>query len=302
MKINKKNYYIYFINQLFLKIKIMFFVNHKKHLNDKFKSRIGRDINFDNPTLYNDKLQWLKLYWRDELAIKCANKYYVRDFIKENIGDKYLNNLYGVYDKPNDINFEILPSKFALKATHASGLNIICEDKAKLDIKKSISEMKRWLIVDYSIHNLEWVYKSKPKIICEEYLGDNQTDELKDYRFFCFNGKPKFISVDFSITNKKKTRRNLYDLNWKLIDAEITYPKETSYELEKPKKLNEMIELSRKLSKPFPHVRVDFYYLKDEIYFGELTFFHQSGMGPIRPLEFEKQMGDWLILPSKKEN
>ncbi len=161
--------------------------------------------------------------------------------------------------------------------------------------------MRKWLCKNYYWQSREFVYKDiKPRILCEKFLIQNGEDELRDYRFFCFNGEPKFIAVDFSITDKKKTRRNLYDLKWNLMDAEISYPKETNIKVKKPEKLDEMIELSKRLSSGFPHARVDFYYIENEIIFGEITFFHQSGMGIISPENFEINMGNWLELPQKQ--
>ncbi|MCF3942618.1 ATP-grasp fold amidoligase family protein [Oceanobacillus alkalisoli] len=275
-----------------------FLVTDKILINIRFKHRLGRKVELENPVKYNDKLQWLKLHWRDPLATKCADKYEVRQFVTETIGSKYLNDLYAVYDSVDDIDLDKLPNSFVLKGTHGSGFNLICKDKSKMDWKLEFKKMKRWLKTNYYWSRREWVYKDiKPKIICEKFIEQDDLEELRDYRFFCFNGKPKFITVDLSINDKKRTRRNLYDLEWNLMDEEIFYPKELDIKINKPEKLDEMIKLSKKLSSKFPHARVDFYYVKGKILFGEITFFHQSGMGEIRPLEFEEKMGSWLELP-----
>lgn len=287
------------IKQLYYK----YFISDEKFIRRRFKKRLGREVDLKNPTKYNDKLQWLKLFWRDPLATKCADKYEVREYVKGKIGEKYLNELYGVYESVDEIDLNKLPKSFVLKGTHGSGFNIICRDKNYIDWDKAKRKMKYWLNTNYYLLNREWVYKDiKPRIICEKYIEQDDSEELRDYRFFCFNGIPKFITVDISITDKSKTRRNLYNLDWKLMDEEITYPKELNFEIPKPQKLDEMIELSKKLSSPFPHARVDFYYIKDKIIFGEITFFHQSGMGEIRPLEFEEVMGGWLKLPKTLNN
>lgn len=161
-------------------------------------------------------------------------------------------------------------------------------------------KMRRWLNRNYYLSKREIVYKGiKPRIICEKYLEQGEGKELQDYRFFCFNGIPKFVTVDFSITDKEKTRRNLYDLNWELMDEEISYPKELEIKVEKPEKFNEMLELSKILSRDFPHSRIDFYYIENKIIFGEITFFHQSGMGKIIPSSFEETMGKWIKIPNK---
>ncbi|MDA2736500.1 ATP-grasp fold amidoligase family protein [Bacillus cereus group sp. Bc015] len=276
-------------------------ITKEKIIKGSFKKSLGREVELDNPVKFNDKLQWLKLNWFDSDAIKCADKFGVREFVKEKIGEKYLNDIYGVYESVDEINIDILPNSFVLKGTHGSGFNIVCRDKSKMDWDKEFKKMRRWLKTNYYLRNLEWVYKGiKPRIICERFIEQEGGAELRDYRFFCFNGEPKFISIDFSINDKKKTRRNLYDLEWNLMDQEISYPRELSIKVNKPNKLDEMLELSKKLSASFPHARVDFYYIEEEIIFGEITFFHQSGMGEIRPLKFEEEMGKWLKLPNEK--
>jgi hypothetical protein len=274
-------------------------VSDKKMIKRNFRRRLGREVNVENPTKYNDKLQWLKLYWRNPLATICADKYEVREFIKQKIGGDYLNELYGVYDLVEDIDIDRLPNSFVLKGTHGSGFNIVCKNKSKINWDAKKKEMSRWLETNYFLGNREWVYKNiKPRIICEKFIEQEDSDELRDYRFFCFNGEPKFITVDLSINDKKKTRRNLYDLEWNLMDEEISYPRELDIKINKPNKLDEMIELSKRLSSEFPHARVDFYYIEGKIIFGEITFFHQSGMGKVRPIEFEEEMGSWLKLPT----
>lgn len=278
------------------------FISDEKLLKKTFKKRVGRELNLENPIKYNDKLQWLKLYWRDSLATQCADKYGVREHIAETIGSEYLNDLLGVYESVEEIDINKLPKSFVLKGTHGSGFNIICEDKEKINWSIEFKKMKRWLRTDYYLSKREWVYKDiKPRIICEKFIQQEYERELRDYRFFCFNGEPKFITVDLSINDKERTRRNLYDLEWNLMEEEITYPKDTSIEIKKPLKLNEMIKLSKEISKNFPHARVDFYQIEHKVVFGEITFFHQSGMGEFRPTTFEKEVGQWLKLPNKNE-
>ncbi|WP_332695155.1 ATP-grasp fold amidoligase family protein [Halalkalibacter lacteus] len=272
-------------------------ISDERLIRKRFKERVGREVDLEKPVYFNDKLQWLKINWRDPLATKCADKYEVRDIIKERIGDEYLNELYAVYDSVDEINIDKLPKSFVLKGTHGSGFNLICKDKTQINWNEELIKMKRWFKNNYYWQNREWVYKEiKPRIISEKFIEQEGGAELRDYRFFCFNGEPKFISVDFSITNKQKTRRNLYDLDWNFMEGEISYPKELSIKVDKPTKLDEMINLSRKISTGFPHTRVDFYFINEKIIFGEITFFHQSGMGKIKSIEFEKEMGNWLNL------
>lgn len=296
-KIAKKSELIINLYNKFKEIYYKYLISDKRLIKKRFKERLGREIELDNPVKYNDKLQWLKLNWYDPLATKCADKYLVREVVTERIGEGYLNELHDVFEFVEEIDINKLPNSFVLKGTHGSGLNIICKDKSKLNWDEEFKKMRRWFKYNYYWQNREWVYKDiKPRIICEKFIEQEAGAELRDYRFFCFNGEPKFISVDFSITDKSKTRRNLYDLSWNLVNGEISYPKELSIKVDKPFKLDEMIELSRKLSSGFPHARVDFYYINEKIIFGEITFFHQSGMGKINPIEFEEEIGNWLNL------
>ncbi|MCT4478534.1 glycosyl transferase [Peribacillus frigoritolerans] len=282
------------LKQLYYK----YFIGDVRLIKKRFKERLGREVNLENPVNYNDKLQWLKLNWQNPVAKECADKFQVREYVKKTIGTEYLNELYGVYDSVEEININALPNSFVLKGSHGSGYNIVCKDKRTMKWNEEYKKMRKWLKTNYYLGSREWVYKDiNPKIICEKFIEQDDGEELRDYRFFCFNGEPKFITVDFSITDKKRTRRNLYDLKWNLMNQEISYPKELTIKVNKPNKLDEMIKLSKKLSSGFPHARVDFYYIKEKVIFGEITFFHQSGMGKIKPLEFEEEMGSWLNLP-----
>lgn len=295
-KLLKKNEILVYCNDKLKEIYYKYLISDEKLINKKFKKRLGRDVNLVNPVNYNDKLQWLKLYWYDPLATKCADKYQVRDYIKETIGSKYLNELLAVYDSVDEINLNELPNSFVLKATHASGYNIICKDKNKMNWKQEFKKMRRWLRINYYWSKREWVYKNiKPRIICEKYIEEVDIGELRDYKIFCFNGEPKLIEVDFHrFTNHK---RNIYDLNWNFMNVEIEHPSDPDAKIPRPINLDEMLRLSKILSKDFPHVRVDFYNVEDRILFGELTFFHESGMGKFNPPEFEEKMGAYIKLP-----
>lgn len=275
-----------------------YFFSDQAIIKKRYRDRLRREVELENPVKYNDKLQWLKLNWYDPLAIKCADKYAVREFVKDRIGEKYLNELYGVYESVDEIDLDSLPDQFVLKGTHGSGFNIICKDKSKMDWKKEFKKMERWLKKNYFWRTREWVYRDiKPRIICEKYLEQPEYGELRDYKIFCFNGKPRLIQVDFNrFTNHK---RNIYDLDWNFKDVQIVYSSDKNEAIKKPARLDKMLELAQKLSEGFPHVRVDFYYCKNRIIFGELTFFPGSGRKEIKPEDFEIQMGKWLELPSK---
>src|SRR5699024_3384766 len=191
--------YIYFKN----------FLSDERLIRYRFRKKMGREVELENPVKFNDKLQWLKLNWYDPLATKCADKYEVRNFVKERIGEEYLNEIYAVYESVDEIDIDTLPDSFVLKATHGSGDNVICKDKNEINWNKALKKMKKSLKKNLFWTTREWVYKDiKPRIICEKYIEQKENTELRDYRFFRFNGEPKFISVDLSITNKHNTRRN----------------------------------------------------------------------------------------------
>jgi len=269
--------------------------NDEKLLRKWFKKKTGRALELENPVYYNDKLQWLKLNWYDSDAGKCADKYGVREFVEDKIGPEYLNKLIAVYQAVEEIDIKVLPNKFVLKGTHGSGFNLICRDKAKIDWMRARKEMRRWMRSKYYLQNREWVYKDiRPRIICEVFLEDSDGKPPMDYKVFCFNGEPKFVQVDIDRFGQHK--QNFYDTNWDVLDVEIWCDKDKDMLIERPKKFDEMLEISRKLSAQFPHVRVDLYNLGGKIIFGELTFFHLSGMAKFRDVEFEGQMGVWLDL------
>lgn len=279
---------------------IRYLISSKFYIKCSYKWRTGEKLNLSNPKSFNEKIQWLKLYDRNPMYTILADKYHVREYVSKTIGDQYLIPLIGVYDNVDDIPWDKLPTKFVLKCNHASGTNIICKDKSKLNIRDSTKKLKKWMKMNYYWRGREWAYKNiKAKIICEKYMVDESGVELKDYKIFCFHGEPKLIQVDYNrFVNHK---RNLYDTSWNYIDASIEYPNDSTVHIKKPDKLEEMLELARRLSAGFPHVRVDFYSIAGKIYFGEMTFYPESGYGKFNPKELEFQMGTWMSIYQKRE-
>ena len=276
-------------------------ISDEELIRKKFKKRLGREVDLENPIKFNDKLQWLKLNWHDPVATKCADKYEVREIIKEKIGEEYLNELIGVYESVDEIDIDKLPDKFVLKGTHGSGFNIICKDKSKMNWDEEFKKMRRWLRTNYYLQNREWVYKDiKPRIICEKYLSqEGNQSSLIDYKFYCFNGEPTYCQVIRGRGEKETI--DFYDTEWNHMPFNGLRELPMSDEkFEKPKKYEKMIELAKELAGDFPFVRVDFYYVKDEIIFGELTFFPLSGMGKFTPDEWDYKLGDLLQLPEKE--
>ena len=265
----------------------------------EFKLRTGSKLNIDNPKSFNEKLQWLKLYDRRPEYTMMVDKYEVRKYVAEKIGEEYLIPLLGVYDSFDEIDFSKLPDRFVLKCTHDSGSNVICRDKSKLDIGTTRAKLNKHLSRNYFWQGREWPYKNvKPRIVCEKYMVDESGIELKDYKIFCFDGEPKLIQVDFDRFRDHK--RNIYDLDWNLVDLTIKYPRDPNKTIARPDKLDEMLDVARKLSAGIPHVRVDLYSIGDKIYFGELTFTHGAGYEPFYPESYNELFGSWLKLPNRK--
>jgi hypothetical protein len=268
----------------------------------RFAQDVGYAPDFDNPQTFNEKIQWLKLNYRDPLMIQCADKYTVRDYVKETVGEEYLIKLLGVYDHAEDIDFDALPNKFALKASRGWNMQVICKDKKQLDTDIARRIADKWLDPksNHYYRSYEWNYKdATPRIICEEYIEDVDSGDLKDYKFHCFNGEPKVI--DACSNREEDLKIDWYDTEWNRIDMQGNHPNSETG-VEKPKHLDEMLELARQLSKPFPFVRVDFYEAGGKILFGELTFTPAAGFTAFKPLEWDYRLGDMLELPSSKKN
>jgi hypothetical protein len=250
-------------------------------------------LDFNNLVGFDQKIFYKKIKNRDPITTKCACKYEVRKFVAERVGIEILNELYGVYDTVDEIDFDKLPNQFVLKATHGSQMNIICKDKNILDVASTKRQLKRWLKTNYYWVGREWQYKNiKPRIICERYLEQDDGSDLMDYRFFCFNGEPKYLAID--IDKFGHYRRNIYDMDFKLIEAQLKYPPDFDYKIQVPTRFEEMKEISRKLSKGFNHVRVDLYTCNNEIFFGELTFFHAGGGQKFYPEKLNIELGELI--------
>ena len=262
----------------------------------------GEDLDLSNPKSFSAKLQWLKLFNRKSIYSIMVDKYRARDFVKEKIGEQYLIPLIGVWDSPDDIDFDKLPDKFVLKCNHNSGLGMcICKSKRDIDWKKVKDELDRGIKQDYYLRWREWPYKNVPrKIICEQFMIDNSTDgTLTDYKFFCFNGEPKIMYISHDASENATT--DFYDMDFVKLPIRMKDPNSDKV-MQKPECFEEMKELARVLSKDVPFLRVDFYYINNSIYFGELTFFHNAGFVKIYPEEWNYILGDWVKLPAKQYN
>lgn len=252
-------------------------------------------LNLKNPTHFGEKIQWLKLYGHlDELS-DYVDKYKVRDFVKNTVGEKYLNKLYGVYNKSEDVDFDSLPNKFVLKCTNGSGAVLICKDKEKLDRKQACKEMKKWLADDFSKMKKEPQYKNVVnRIIAEEYLED-ESGALRDYKFYCYDGIPYYYGV-FTDRYTDETV-DMYDMSGKKLEGILNAGvKNSNYVLPQGDNFPELIEVVKKLAAPFQFVRVDFYMANGKIYFGELTFTDGAGSDPFTPESFDLEMAKRIKL------
>ena len=254
----------------------------------------GKGGSIDNPKTLSEKIQWLKLYNRNPKYSQLADKYAVRDYVSSKIGDLYLNELYAVYDNPAQINLDKLPNSFVLKAAHSSGDNLIVLDKSLVVEKNVRATAERWQAKNFYPAGREWVYKDiPPRIVCERLLRDDQGKLPMDYKLFCFNGEPRFIQVD--VDRFENHTRAIFDTEWRKQEFELLY-KMSNQVIERPEHLSKMIELSRKLAKDIPFVRIDFYALP-QLVFGEMTFYPGNGFEPFRPSEWDAKLGELLKLP-----
>lgn len=279
--------------------KLLSLLPDKLFIQLKFFKNFHRLPNLKHPKTFNEKLQWLKLYDRNPYYTKLVDKYEVKKIVAELIGEQYIIPTLGVWDSAEDIDFEKLPDKFVLKATHDSGRVIICKDKSKLDIAKAREEMTYSLKRDFYALTREWPYKNVPRRIIAEAFIEDKSGDLKDYKFFCFNGKVEFFKVDFDRFTGHKA--NYYDTNWNIQPfEEIVCPSDKSKIHEKPENFDKMIEFAEILAKGLPFSRIDFYNNEGNIYFGETTFFPNSGMGKFNPEEADNKLGALIKLPTDK--
>ncbi len=284
--------------------KILKILPDKVYLKLQYKYTTGKKLNLKEPKTYGEKLQWLKLYDRKPYYTTLVDKYEVREYIKNKIGEKYLVPILGYWDNAENIDFEKLSQKFVLKCNHDSKSVIVCHDKDSLNIKDTINHFKKKLKNNAFYYGREWPYKNiKPLVIAEEMLVDETGNDLKDYKVMCFNGEPKLIQIHKDRFNEDEEYTiDYYDINWNKtnITANTTCSKE---KIDKPEFLEEMLYLSKKLSQDLPQARIDWYYANNQLYFGEITFFDASGYDVFDPSEWNYRLGSWIDLSIiKKEN
>lgn len=281
-----------------------------KHLSDEkfirkaYKVRMGKELSLENPTTYNEKLQWLKLNDRNPLYTQMVDKYEVKKIVASAIGEEYIIPTLGVWDKFEDIDFDKLPKQFVLKCTHNSGGLVICKDKSNLNLEKAKQKINRSLAFDYYYNSREWPYKNvQPRIIAEQYMENADGSAIDDYKIQCFDGNVDNIMVCVGRFEKSGVHYHYFDKEWNYLPY---CPYEgingENVNIAPPEKLNEMLEIAEKLSKGIPQLRVDLYEIKGQVYFGELTFFTSSGFDTTITEEADQILGSKLVLRNTKED
>ena len=273
-------------------------MSDRLYLKIVYRAKIGKKLNINNPCLYNEKLQWLKLYDRREEYQVLVDKYRVREYISNTLGEEYLIPLLGKWDSPDEIEFDKLPNQFVLKCNHDSGSVLICKDKANFDQEKAKQFLSGKMATNHYYLGREWPYKSvKPCIIAEKYMTPQNSDALVDYKYFCFNGEPKIMY--WSKDKAEDPRTDFFDMNFNHLPIRMRDPNSEVLP-DKPINFEKMKAIAKQLSKDYPHVRIDFYEINGKIYFGEFTFYHCSGFAEVKPEEWNHNLGNWIVLPKRK--
>lgn len=276
-------------------------LDDETYLKRKYKACMGKELNLTNPQTFNEKLQWLKLHDRKPEYTTMVDKYAVKKYVADIIGEEYIIPTLGVWDDSDEIDFDKLPNQFVLKCNHNSGTGMcICKDKSELDFDKVKRELRKGLKQDYYLNGREWPYKNvKRRVIAEKYMENKEARELRDYKIHCFNGIPKFILVCSERFSGNGTKEDFFDINWNKLSFKRPELDCSSKVIKQPIHLEKMLKLSEMLSKGKAFLRCDFYEINEKVYFGELTFFPASGFEAFEPEEWDYKLGSWLELPKE---
>ena len=261
----------------------------------------GRAPDLEHPRRFSEKQQWYKLHARQALMRQCANKLTVRDYVAGAGYASLLNELLFVCDDPAKIDYDALPDRFVIKATHGSGFNVIVRDKKALNIRQTNRLLRSWLRQDIAWSGREWVYRDMPRhLIVEKYLQD-ESGGLQDYKFYCFNGRPRFLQLEVGRYTSHNTR-NFYDMDWNLMPFGKELPHNPDIHVDRPAQFDCMKKIAEDLSRPFQYVRVDLYQVQGKVYFGELTFFPAGGAPDFIPDSYDTVVGDmWTLVDLPNE-
>lgn len=271
----------------------------REYLELLFRKTMGYSLNLDDPKTFNEKLQWLKLYDKKPEYTEMVDKYAAKDFFARIIGSQYIIPTIGVWDRFDDIDFDSLPTQFVLKTTHDSGGVVVCKDKSAFNINEARKKMYYCLGQNFFLRGREWPYKNvKPRIIAEEYLSAFDSIGLIEYKLFCFNGEPKLILVCKGTAHGSGRTNDFFDMEFNHLPLRVTYPN-SDEAIEKPKEIDELLTIARRLSVGIPQVRVDTYVADGKVYIGEMTFFHDGGMCKFKPDTYDLEFGKYITLPEK---
>ena len=287
----------YYRTRVLIKLGYYDSLSDEEFLKKVFPKYMGYPLDLENPKTFSEKLQWLKVNYRDPIQTVMVDKHEAKNFIAQRVGEQYIIRTLAVWDSVEDIDFDALPNQFVLKCTHDSGGIVICKDKSSLDREAAKAKLSASLQRDYSRIAREWPYKDVPRrIIAEEYLSELGSNEILDYKMYCFHGKPKLTVVCSDRFSKTGTRMNFYDIDWKPMGIHFGHYPPVSTEFTRPETYEEMLRVATELSKDCPFLRVDFYEIKGRLYIGELTFFPGAGFEKFRPMTKDYELGEWLHL------
>lgn len=265
-----------------------------------YRCEMGEELNLDDPRTYTEKLQWLKLYDHRPEYTTMVDKYLVKEYVSQKIGAQYVIPVLGVWDRVEDIDFSALPRRFVLKTSHDSGGIVVCKDKQSLNIAAARKKLKHFLKREYYDYNREWPYKNvKHRIIAEPYMEDSRLGELRDYKFFTFGGTPKVLYIAQGRGSGGATVADFFDMDYNHLPFTIDHDM-AAIPPEKPQNFELMKQFAAILSQGTPQLRVDFYEVDGQLYFGEMTFFHCSGLEDFHPHRWNEIFGDWVSLPEKQ--
>lgn len=262
-----------------------------------FKQMMGYKLNLKNPTTFNEKLQWLKIYDHRPEYTDLVDKLKAKEIVGEKIGQEHIVPVYGAWERAEDIDFNSLPDRFVLKCNHDQGSVILVPDKGKLDRESAVAELRGKLKHNIFYGTREYPYKNvSPRVFAEQYL---QSD-ITDYKFYCFNGEPRFLYCGMGMMRAHVGQVDFFDLDWNLMPFYRTDYGRLGM-VPRPKCLDEMIQIARTLSAGVPFVRIDLFAVEGRVYFSEFTLCPASGFMKFVPEKYDRIVGEWLKLPDKTE-
>ena len=263
---------------------------------------MGTRLDLEHPATFTEKLQYLKLYARDPAYTRMVDKVSVKAIVAEKIGQEHVIPTLGVWNSASDIDFSKLPDEFVLKVSHDSGGIVICKEKSSLNLDEARKKIDKALKFDYFRYSREWPYKNVKRLVfAEKYMKDSSSEDLVDYKFYCFNGEPRFLYFSRN-EHKPNEEITFYTMDWKKAPFQRSDHRMVSDEPEKPSTFDEMVRIARILSEGIPFVRVDLYAIEGRVYFGEYSFFPTSGLFKLSPKDWDRRIGDMLDISSIERN